>query len=249
MTQTIGFIGMGPVHCTLARLSVSAGYHVLISTFPCTSATAELHSGTDATPEKIARESDLIVLSIPFPDFTRLSPADFIGKVIVDTTNYFPCTNGIIPALEDRSATSSELIQRFLKGSLVVKALNNLDHHHLGNGPRPAGAADRWALPVSSNDAYAKARVFSFLDRIGFDAVDNGSLADSWRMEAGMPVYVLPYIVEPPAGLTDDERRTWFRAERIRSVPPGKVRTLLARATHTGRVGGYAEDLPSGLME
>ena len=33
----------------------------------------------------------------------------------------------------------------------------------------------------------------AYLDAIGYDTVDDGSLADSWRQEPGTPVYGAPY--------------------------------------------------------
>ena len=33
----------------------------------------------------------------------------------------------------------------------------------------------------------------AYLDSIGYDAVDDGSLADSWRQQPGTPVYGAPY--------------------------------------------------------
>jgi 8-hydroxy-5-deazaflavin:NADPH oxidoreductase len=89
------------------------------------------------------------------------------------------------------------MVQRHLKGARLVKALNNLDFHHLGNGARPSGATDRWSLPIAGDDSEAKAEVAKFMDTIGYDAVDCGTLAESWRMEANTPVYVLPYLSEP----------------------------------------------------
>ena len=38
-----------------------------------------------------------------------------------------------------------------------------------------------------------QATATEFLDGIGWDAVDAGSLADSWRQEPGTPVYGPPY--------------------------------------------------------
>lgn len=46
----------------------------------------------------------------------------------------------------------------------------------------PSGSADRrWALPIASEDVYAKLEVAKFIDTIGCDAVDCGALADCLR--------------------------------------------------------------------
>jgi len=36
----------------------------------------------------------------------------------------------------------------------------------------------------------AKAKVLEVIDELGFDGVDAGGLADSWRQQPGTPVYV-----------------------------------------------------------
>ena len=96
--------------------------------------------------------------------------------------------------------------------SRVVKALNNILSRHLRSLARPHGAADRSALPVAGDDEPAKATVTAFLDSIGYDAVDAGALADSWRLEPGTPVYLGPY------GSSSDETGIPASAEKIRAA-------------------------------
>jgi 8-hydroxy-5-deazaflavin:NADPH oxidoreductase len=90
-----------------------------------------------------------------------------------------------------------------------VKVFNNITFTHLGSLGRPHGAEDRSALPIAGDSATAKAAVTAFLDAIGYDAVDAGSLADSWRQEPGTPVYGTPY------GPYSDEAGTPAPAARI----------------------------------
>jgi predicted dinucleotide-binding enzyme len=54
---------------------------------------------------------------------------------------------------------------------------------------RPTGSPDRRALPIAGDDPAAKQTVIALLDELGFDAVDAGSLDESWRQEPGTPVY------------------------------------------------------------
>jgi hypothetical protein len=87
------------------------------------------------------------------------------------------------------------------------------------------------------------------MDVVGFDAVDCGTLADSWRIQTATPVYVLPYVGDPPEGMTKDERRAWFRKDRSKVVRADQVRELAARAKRSDRAYALFEDLPSGLMD
>jgi 8-hydroxy-5-deazaflavin:NADPH oxidoreductase len=54
--------------------------------------------------------------------------------------------------------------------------------------------------------------VAAFLDSIGFGAVDDGSLADSWRQEPGTPAYGAPY------GPFSDVRGTPADADKVRAA-------------------------------
>jgi len=58
----------------------------------------------------------------------------------------------------------------------------------LENG-RPRGAPNRIALPVVGDDSKTKTVVMKLVDDLGFDAVDAGSLDESWRQQPGTPVY------------------------------------------------------------
>jgi predicted dinucleotide-binding enzyme len=109
--------------------------------------------------------------------------------VVVDANNYYPQRDGHIAELDDGSTTSSELLQRHLPSSRVVKAFNNIYFKHLGSLGRPAGAADRTALPIAGDDPAAKAAVTAFLDAIGYDAVDAGALRDGRAYQPDTPAY------------------------------------------------------------
>ena len=54
---------------------------------------------------------------------------------------------------------------------------------------RPAGAPDRKALVVSSDYPDAVELVTRFYDDLGFDAVDNSPLRESWRSAPGTPMW------------------------------------------------------------
>jgi len=74
-----------------------------------------------------------------------------------------------------------------------VKAFNNIGYSQLQALTRPAGSADRSALPIAGDDADAKRTVTELLDSLGYDTVDGGPLAENWRTQRDTPVYVTPY--------------------------------------------------------
>ncbi|KUL35302.1 NADPH-dependent F420 reductase [Actinoplanes awajinensis] len=195
---TIGLIGSGNIGSTVARLAVAAGYDVVLSNSrgPETLAglVAELGPKASAgTSAEAAAAADLVVVTVPLKAAQDIPAEPLAGKVLIDTNNYYPERDGRIDALEDGSTTTGELVQRHFAGSRVVKAFNNIWFEHLAGLSRPAGSADRSALPVAGDDAAAKLLVTEFLDKIGYDTVDVGPLAENWRTQRDTPVYVTPY--------------------------------------------------------
>lgn len=195
---TVGFIGSGNIGSTVARLSVAAGYHVVLSNSrgpqTLTELAAELGSLARAgRVEEAASEGDLVVVSIPLKAYPTVPAGPLAGKTVIDTCNYYPQRDGQIADLDSGAITSSALLQRQLPDARVVKAFNNIFFKHLQSLAREAGAPDRSYLPIAGDDAAAKAEVTAFLNAIGYGTVDTGSLADSWRQEPGTPVYGAPY--------------------------------------------------------
>ena len=75
----------------------------------------------------------------------------------------------------------------------MIKAFNNIYAEHLLKKGQPAGSPGRIALPVAGDDAQAKKIVLDLVDALGFDPVDAGGLAESWRQQPGTPVYGTDY--------------------------------------------------------
>jgi len=182
----------------IARLSVAAGHHVVLSN----SRGPETLQGlveelgplaSAATGQQAAAAGDLVVVSVPLKAYPTLPAQALAGKVILDTGNYYPERDGQLADLDSGALTGSELLQRQLPDAQVVKVFNNIFFKHLASLARPSGAADRTALPIAGDDDKAKATVTEFLDSIGYDTVDVGSLAQSWRQDAGTPAYGAPY--------------------------------------------------------
>jgi predicted dinucleotide-binding enzyme len=195
---TVGFIGTGNVGRSLARLAVGAGHRVVLSNSrgPETLVDTVQDLGpraSAATSEEAAAAGALVVVTVPVSAFPRVPGTLLAAKTVIDTCNYGPERDGHIPELDGGSLTSSELLQRYVPGALLVKAFNTIFFRHLLALPRPAGAPDRSSLPIAGDSAPAKAAVTAFIDSIGYGVVDAGSLADSWRQATGTPVWGTPY--------------------------------------------------------
>jgi predicted dinucleotide-binding enzyme len=195
---TVGIIGSGMIGGTVARLSVAAGHQVVVSNSrgpeTLTELVAELGPlATAATAEQAAEAGDLVVVSIPVKALAEIPAKPLAGKAVLDTGNYYPQRDGNLEELDTGALTSSGLLQRNLPEAHVVKVFNNIYFKHLRSLARPSGAPGRTALPIAGDDPAAKAAVTAYLDSIGYDAVDAGPVAESWRSEPGTPAYGTPY--------------------------------------------------------
>ncbi len=195
---TIGFIGSGNIGSTVARLAVDAGDDVVVSNSRGPETLADLVAtlgdhARAATAAEAAAAGDLVVLTIPLGKVDQVDPAPLVGKVVIDTCNYYPERDGAIAALDDKQTTTSGLVQQHLAQSKVVKAFNNIFFEHLGSMQRPQGAPDRNTLMIAGDDADAKRTATAFIESLGYDVYDTGSLADSWRFQRDQAAYVGVY--------------------------------------------------------
>jgi predicted dinucleotide-binding enzyme len=191
---TIGFIGSGKIGGTVARLAAAAGYTVVLSNSRGPQTLQGLVSeigplASAGTAAEAAEQGDIVVVAVPLRAYRDVPAAPLAGKTVIDANNYYPERDGQISELDARSLTSSELLQRQLPGARVVKAFNNIYYRHLLALARPHGAPDRSALLIAADDPEARAAVTEFLDAIGYDAVESGTLAQSWRQEPGSAAY------------------------------------------------------------
>lgn len=195
---TIGFIGSGNIGGTVAKLAVDAGYDVVVSNSRGPETLADLTRSLGpkaraATSAEAAAAGDIVVVTIPLGKIDQTSAESLTGRVVIDTCNYYPERDGAISALDDKQITTSGLVQQHLREAHVVKAFNNIFFEHLGSMQRPSGAADRNTLMIAGDDDAAKKTVTDFIEAIGYNVFDTGSLADSWRFQRDQPAYAGAY--------------------------------------------------------
>ena len=190
----IGIIGAGSMGGILARHLARRGHHVSIANSrgpeSLTAAAAEI----GATPVSIvdaAKAGEIVILAIPTKAVADLPGGLFAmvpGSVVIDIGNYHPeLRDGRIDAI-DRGMLDSQWVAQQI-GRPVIKAFNNIFAKSLLEKGVPRGTKGRIALPVAGDSADAKAAVLRLVDDLGFDPVDGGDLADSWRQQPGTPAY------------------------------------------------------------
>jgi len=210
--KTIGLIGAGHIGSQLARLAVRNGYDVVVSNSrgPETLQDLVRELGPRAragTPMQAAEAGDVVVVTIPLKNIGDVPAAPLAGKIVIDTNNYYPQRDGHIPELDREQATTAELLQRHLPQAKVVKAFNHIYASALTIEGQPSGTPNRRALAIAGNDAEANRAVTQLIDRFGFDVVDIGPLADSWRIQRDTPGY-------GPRRTADELRRDLAAAQR-----------------------------------
>jgi predicted dinucleotide-binding enzyme len=190
----IAVLGAGHSGPVIARIAIDAGYHVAIAASgdPQRIALITQVLIPGAEPRWAAdavADADLVVLAIPIHRFAAFDPALVAGKVVVDVMNYWPPVDGVQETFEDRQSGSSEIVQRRLARSTVVKTLNHIGYHEMDEERRPEGSPQRRALGVAGDDRAALNVVADVIERIGYDTVRLDSLSAGRLLEPGGPVF------------------------------------------------------------
>jgi len=189
----IGIIGAGQIGSSLARKLSSIGNHVLVanSREPATIKSIADEAGASAvTVSDVVKDVDLVIVAIPERNIPDL-PKDLFDQVscdviVVDTGNYYPGSRADAIAEIESGMPESQWVSRQL-GRPVVKAFNTILAHSLATKGMPDGIEDRIAIPVSGDDPYTKKIVTDLIGAIGFDGIDAGTIAESWRQQPGTP--------------------------------------------------------------
>jgi predicted dinucleotide-binding enzyme len=188
----IGIIGSGNIGSTLAGYLIKLGHQVTIANSRGPESLTEVAEQTGATPvtaEEAAGAKDLVIIAIPAKAISKL-PVDVLSAseaTIVDAGNYYPSRDGQIQEIED-GLTDSEWVAKVI-GHPVIKAFNNIVAGSLASKASPAGGTDRIALSVAGDDNEQKKAIMKLIEEIGFDAIDGGTLSESWRQQPGEPAY------------------------------------------------------------
>lgn len=189
----IGIIGAGNIGGTLAGKFVAAGHEVKLAASKGPESIREKAGQIGATAvavEDTVKDVDVIILSVPFAkirDVAGLFADVPAGVTVIDTSNYYPKRDGRVAEVDQgkvESVWSSEQL-----GRPVIKAFNALTAGTLAKKGTPPGSPSRLAIPVAGDDKAGKELAQKLVDEAGFDALDAGALADSWRQQPGNPAY------------------------------------------------------------
>jgi 8-hydroxy-5-deazaflavin:NADPH oxidoreductase len=192
--MNIGVIGTGDIGGVIVRKLRNAGYAVKMANERGPESMKDLAAKTGAIPvsvEEVVQGVDILFLVLPQKAFPAL-PKGLLNKakketIVIDVGNYYPWRDGRIDEIESGLAESAWVEKQI--GRPIVKVLNSIVYKAFAAAGRPTGSRDRVALPISGDDPRAKQIVAQLIDRFGFDSVDIGTIAESWRQQPGSPIY------------------------------------------------------------
>lgn len=216
----IGIIGAGNIGQALAKLAVAHGHTVKISNSRGPETLTEIAEEIGCsvgTSADAAAFGELVIVTVPFNRLFEIHPSLLEGKIVVDTNNYYPDRDGKFAELDDLRTTTSAMVAAHFSGAQVVKAFSAILAVDLATNSIDMSDTARRALPIAGDDDRSKQIVAQLHRQLGFDVVDTGSLAESWRFERAKPAYCIPL---DEAGLKD----ALNKAERDVELPHGSWR-------------------------
>src|ERR1700745_1084147 len=211
-SMNIGVIGTGDIGAVIVMKLRNAGYAMKMANARGPESLKDLAAKTGAIPvsvKEVVQDVDILFLVLPQKAFPVL-PKGLLNKtkietIVIDVGNYYSWRDGRIDEIES-GLTDSAWVEKQI-GRPVIKVLNSIGSKSLAGAGRLHGSRDRVALPISGDNPKAKETVAQLIDRIGFDSVDAGTIAESWRQHPGSPVYcVNPTKEELQQGLKNVDR-------------------------------------------
>ncbi|MEJ7932044.1 hypothetical protein WG922_18880 [Ramlibacter sp. AN1015] len=74
-------------------------------------------------------------------------------------------------------------------GRPIAKAWNAIGSDSFARKAKPAGEPERIAIPVAADRERGRKVAMALVEDTGFDAVNAGAIAESWRQQPGAPGY------------------------------------------------------------
>jgi 8-hydroxy-5-deazaflavin:NADPH oxidoreductase len=234
----IGIIGAGIIGGTLVRKLRASGHGVRVANSRGPESLSDLAAETGATAvaaAEVATGVDVLIVSVRFEQLAALTPliSDVAGDITVaDTSNYLPVFGrqpegheaSPVDALEAGQPEAAWLQEQW--GRPVIRAWNPIFGPTFANKGKAPGEPGRIALPVSGDSAEGRQLVMQLVEDTGFDAVDAGTIAESWRSQMGTPAW--------STELTADQLREALRLADREAAPKRRDATFQIISTWQG---------------
>ncbi|MGF2144986.1 NADPH-dependent F420 reductase [Vagococcus fluvialis] len=190
----IGILGAGKLGTVLAKIAINSGYEVLIAgsgSVEKIALTIEvLVPGAKAkVAEEVAEKADIIILALPLGKYKSVPKEKLANKIVIDAMNYWWEVDGPDNEVLKETLSSSEVVAKYLKNSIVVKAFNHMGYHDLEEVIYQEDGQERKAIAYATDDVEAGNQVAKLIEKLGFDSLNLGELSRGVILEPGYPPF------------------------------------------------------------
>lgn len=230
--MNIGIIGIGQIGGTIAQKLAKKGYIVKIANSKGIDNVADFAKAIGAIPadlQTVGVDIDVLILSVPTPSIRQLPKSLWANlspdTVIVDTANYYPEFRDARIDEIDKGQPESLWVSD-VTGRSVIKAFNMLLAHSLAHLGKNIGEQDRLAMWISGDDDRQKHLIMGLVDECGFDALDGGDLANSWRQQPNSAGYCCDYNADELRQSRKNSTQTADSVRQNRAYAAGELPKL-----------------------
>ena len=190
----IGILGAGKLGTVLAKIAIKSGYELLIAgsgSVEKIALTIEvLVPGAKAkVAAEVAEKVDIIILALPLGKYKSVPKEKLANKIVIDAMNYWWEVDGPDNDILKETLSSSEVVAKYLKNSIVVKAFNHMGYHDLEEVIYQEDGQERKAIAYATDDLKAGNQVAKLIENIGFDSLNLGELSRGVILEPGYPPF------------------------------------------------------------
>lgn len=190
----IGILGAGKLGTVLAKIAINSGYEVLIAgsgSVEKIALTIEvLVPGAKAkVAAEVAEKADIIILALPLGKYKSVPKEKLANKIVIDAMNYWWEVDGPDNDILKETLSSSEVVAKYLKNSIVVKAFNHMGYHDLEEVIYQEDGQERKAIAYATDDVEAGNQVAKLIENFGFDSLNLEELSRGVILEPGSPPF------------------------------------------------------------
>ncbi|MFI3804367.1 NADPH-dependent F420 reductase [Vagococcus fluvialis] len=190
----IGILGAGKLGTVLAKIAINSGYEVLIAgsgSVEKIALTIEvLVPGAKAkVAAEVAEKADIIILALPLGKYKSIPKEKLANKIVIDAMNYWWEVDGPDNDILKETLSSSEVVAKYLKNSIVVKAFNHMGYHDLEEVIYQEDGQEHKTIAYATDDIEAGNQVAKLIEKFGFDSLNLGKLSRGVILEPGYPPF------------------------------------------------------------